>query len=60
MKQELEKVTQERDEFNKKLTKLQHKEGQFQREVRSRDLQIQKLQESLRSKMIEKTGVAPK
>ena len=42
-KEELQKVTGERDELIKSLTKIEHKEAQYRHEIRSKELIIGKL-----------------
>ena len=39
-KSEVLKVTQERDELIKQITKIEHKETQYKHEIKNRDLQM--------------------
>lgn len=55
-KQEVSKMVSERDDLIKAMTKIEHKETQFKHEIKSRELQISKLNEQLKAKLIEKSG----
>ena len=55
-KQEVSKMTSERDDLIKAMTKIEHKETQFKHEIKSRELQISKLNEQLKAKLVEKSG----
>ena len=44
-KSEVLKVTQERDELIKQITKIEHKETQYKHEIKNRDLQMSQLRE---------------
>lgn len=44
-KEDLAKVQSERDELIKSITKVEHKETQYKHEIKSREMQIQKLQD---------------
>lgn len=52
-KEELQRVTAERDELIKSITKIEHKETQFKHEIKSKDLQITKLQEQMKAKLFD-------
>ena len=52
-KEELNKVTSERDELIKALTKVEHKEAQYKHEIKSREIQIQKLQDQIKTKLFD-------
>lgn len=55
-KAEMAKLTSERDELIKQITKIEHKEGQYRHEIRSRELQVSKLQDQLKAKLLDKKG----
>ena len=44
-KEEKDKIIGERDELIKSIAKIEHKEGQYKHEIKSRENQIQKLQD---------------
>ena len=44
-KQELQKITAERDEIIKSFTRIEHKETQYKHELKSKELQLSKLKE---------------
>lgn len=56
LKQERERWTLERDELNKKNVQLMSKETQYRHELKSKDLQIDKLKDTFRQKMFEKAN----
>lgn len=47
-KAETTKLTQERDELIKQITKIEHKETQYRHEIKNRDLQLSQLREQLK------------
>jgi hypothetical protein len=53
-KQELLKITAERDELIKSFTKIEHKETQYKHEIKSKEIQISKLLEQLKQKVFDK------
>lgn len=52
-KQEVQKMTQEKEELLKAITKVQHKETQYSHEIKSRDNQIAKLQDQIKNKLFD-------
>jgi len=55
-KSEVTKITQERDELIKQITKIEHKETQYKHEIKNRDLQMSQLREQLKQKLESKKG----
>ena len=55
-KTETQKMTSERDELLKQITKIEHKETQFRHEIKSKELQIAKLQDQLKQKLFDQKG----
>eukprot|EP00359_Climacostomum_virens_P002675 CAMPEP_0204905296 /NCGR_PEP_ID=MMETSP1397-20131031/5344_1 /ASSEMBLY_ACC=CAM_ASM_000891 /TAXON_ID=49980 /ORGANISM="Climacostomum Climacostomum virens, Strain Stock W-24" /LENGTH=437 /DNA_ID=CAMNT_0052074167 /DNA_START=1132 /DNA_END=2448 /DNA_ORIENTATION=- len=53
-RQEREKISAERDDLKRELSKLSHKEAQFQHELKKREVAQNKLQEQLRKALGEK------
>ena len=50
-KEERDKVIAERDELIKEKVKIQNKETQYKHELRSKEVQISKLQETMKTRM---------
>ena len=50
-KEERDKVVAERDELIKEKVKIQNKETQYKHELRSKEVQISKLQETMKTRM---------
>lgn len=59
-KAEIQKMISEREDLIKAMTKVEHKETQYKHEIKSRELQISKLNEQLKAKLTEKTAAAGK
>lgn len=59
-KEEKDKVQGDRDELNKQIVKLQNKETQYKHELRQKDMQINKLQETMKGRLFgeKKAGTA--
>ena len=55
-KQAAEAWARERDELNKRLLAVTSKETQYRHEIKSRDLQIEKLKDQFKQKMFEKAN----
>ena len=53
-KSEVQRFTSDKDDLTKKLTQMVSKETQYRHEIKSRDLQIEKLKESYKLKLFEK------
>ena len=60
-REERDRVTAERDELIKEKVKIQNKETQYKHELRSKEVQISKLQETLKTRMFgeKKAGGQP-
>jgi hypothetical protein len=56
MKSEREKWNQEREEMKMQIQKVIGKETQYRHEIRSKETIIQKLQDQLNKKILEKNG----
>ena len=50
-KEEKDRIQGDRDELNKQIVKLQNKETQFKHELRQKDMQITKLQETIKTRV---------
>ena len=50
----MQRLAQEKDELTKKLTQMVSKETQYRHEIKSRDLQVEKLKETYKLKLFEK------
>lgn len=44
-KQELQKITAEREELIKSFTRIEHKETQYKHELKSKEIQLSKLKD---------------
>ena len=52
-KTEREKLLNERDDLQRQLTRIASKETQFKHELRNKDIQIQRLSETIKQRMFE-------
>lgn len=52
-KEDLAKLQGERDELLKSIAKIEHKETQYKHEIKSREMQVQKLQDQIKSKLFD-------
>lgn len=57
-KEDKEKLQAEKEELNKILRKMQTKETHYKHELRQKELQVAKLQETMKSKMFTDTKTA--